>query len=259
MAFLHSPNTKGIVEYITSHFAVAFPLLPLPKDFRALCPSFEPAVAKEAAKYYELPELPQVIFYVMLLNKAERLGVVQGRALRSLESALVELHWSTFESWVWLYSDQIFKARFCPMAGSRRVRELVNEERARRRSGILYRESDQYTCFPLLLCRSLLFTTLGRWPITRSSRPPHPLPEDFHALCPRFSLSKAEGAATDFELREIVQATLYTILLNEAVELGVVHDFSAEGLKSALVGLRWLTFESLVEIKLQVLSDKLKR
>ena len=57
-------------------------------------------MAEEVAEYYELPELPQVIFYTMLLNKVERLGVLQGRALRSLELALVMLHWSTFESWV---------------------------------------------------------------------------------------------------------------------------------------------------------------
>ena len=48
-------------------------------------------MAKQAAKYYRLPELPQVIFYAMLLNEAERLGVLQGHALRSLESALTEL------------------------------------------------------------------------------------------------------------------------------------------------------------------------
>jgi len=38
---------------------VTFPPLPLPKDFQTLCPSFELAVAEEAAKYYELPELPR--------------------------------------------------------------------------------------------------------------------------------------------------------------------------------------------------------
>ena len=48
----------------------------------------------------------------MLLNEAERLGVLHGQALRSLESALAKLHWSTFESWVQLYDDRIFEARF---------------------------------------------------------------------------------------------------------------------------------------------------
>ncbi|KAJ8427425.1 hypothetical protein Cgig2_019037 [Carnegiea gigantea] len=76
-----------------------------------------------------------------------------------------------------------------------------------------------------------------------TSRPPRPSPEDFHALCPRFSLSEAEGAAVDFELLEIVQMTFYDMLLIEAVELGVAHNFTAESMKSSLVGLRWSTFE----------------
>ena len=76
-------------------------------------------MAEDAAKYYELPELPQVIFYTILLNEAKRLGVLQGWALRSLESALIELRWSIFESWFWLYGDQIFEARFRPKVGSR--------------------------------------------------------------------------------------------------------------------------------------------
>ncbi|KAJ8438961.1 hypothetical protein Cgig2_018872 [Carnegiea gigantea] len=52
MAFPHSLDTKTIAEYVTRHFAwyrngVAFPRSPLPKDFQALCLSFELAVAKE--------------------------------------------------------------------------------------------------------------------------------------------------------------------------------------------------------------------
>ena len=99
-----------MAEYVVRHFAwdrrgIAFPLSPLPKDFQALYLSYELAVAKEAVEDYVLPELPRAIFYVMLLNEAKRLGVLHGRALRALESALTELRWSTFESWVWLYSD----------------------------------------------------------------------------------------------------------------------------------------------------------
>ena len=74
-------------------------------------------------------------------------------------------------------------------------------------------------------------------------RLPHPLPEDFHVLCLCFSLAQAEGAAAEFELPEIVQVTFYAMLLNEAFELGVAHDYMAESMKSSLVGLRWSTFE----------------
>jgi len=48
----------------------------------------------------------------MLLNEAERLGVLYGRTLRIMESAITKLRWSTFESWVWLNGDRIFVARF---------------------------------------------------------------------------------------------------------------------------------------------------
>ena len=62
--------------YVVRHFEwdqrrVAFPSSPLPKDFQALCPSYELAVAEETAEHFELLERPQVIFYAMLLNYAE--------------------------------------------------------------------------------------------------------------------------------------------------------------------------------------------
>jgi len=49
--------------------------------------------------------------------------------------------------------------------------------------------------------------------------------------------------AADFELPEIVQTTFYSMLLNEAVELGMEHDFKVESMKSSLVGLGWSTLE----------------
>ncbi|KAJ8436717.1 hypothetical protein Cgig2_027388 [Carnegiea gigantea] len=64
----------------------------------ALCLSYELAVVKEAAQCFQLPELPHTIFCAMLLNEVERLAVLHGRALRIMESALIELCWSTFEA-----------------------------------------------------------------------------------------------------------------------------------------------------------------
>ncbi|KAJ8426858.1 hypothetical protein Cgig2_006533 [Carnegiea gigantea] len=87
-------------------------------------------------------------------------------------------------------------------------------------------------------CEGVLFLVLEESLMSASS-----LPEDFHTLCPRFSLPEAEGAAADFELPEMVQATFYAMLLNEVVELGVIRGFMVEGLKLALVGLRWSSFE----------------
>ena len=68
-----------------------FPPSPLPKDFRTLCLNFDLVVAEQAGEHYELPELPQAIFNAMLLNEAEKLGVLHGPRLRSLEVALIEL------------------------------------------------------------------------------------------------------------------------------------------------------------------------
>ena len=59
-----------------------------------------------------------MIFYAMLLKEAKRLGVLHGQRLRSLEAALTELHWSAFESWLWLFGGRIYDARFRPKGGS---------------------------------------------------------------------------------------------------------------------------------------------
>ncbi|KAJ8444094.1 hypothetical protein Cgig2_025095 [Carnegiea gigantea] len=179
-----SLSTKEMAEYVVRHFVwdqrgAAFPPLPLPKDFQALCSSYKLAVAEEAVEDYEFPELPQEIFYAMLLNKAERLGVLHGS----------------------VPDEGGTKGNF--------------RSRPTRRG-------------------------LGGGPHVRLT----PLPEDYHVLCPHFSLPEAEGAATDFELPEMMQATFYAMLLNEAVELGVVHGFMVEGLRLALVGLRWSSFEA---------------
>ncbi|KAJ8431150.1 hypothetical protein Cgig2_026747 [Carnegiea gigantea] len=86
MAFLRSLSTKEMPEHVVRHFewdhrGIAFPLSPLLKDFQALCPS------------------------------REAWGLTW-RALRTLELALTELCWSTFESLVWLYGDRIFEVQF---------------------------------------------------------------------------------------------------------------------------------------------------
>ncbi|KAJ8438935.1 hypothetical protein Cgig2_012830 [Carnegiea gigantea] len=288
MAFLRSLSTKEMAKYVVRHFAwdrcgAAFPQSPLPKDFQALCPGYELAVAEEAAEDYELPELPQAIFYTMLLNEAERLGVLNRRALRMLELALTEFHWSTFESWVWLYGDQIFEVRFRTKAAPEESSgaglqeegsEVEPEGEGSANEGAAYPFDDdkqgnttgdegrQRTIgtpiFPFIIAFPPLYNTremadyvresfIWRW--RGATRPPHPLPEDYHILCPRFSLPEAEGAATDFDFPEMVQATFYAMLLNFEV-----HGFMAEGLRSALVGLRWSNFEvwmSRVDYKLR--------
>ncbi|KAJ8433523.1 hypothetical protein Cgig2_006670 [Carnegiea gigantea] len=122
MAFPHFLDTKAMSEFVSCHFSwdrrgITFPQSPFPKEFQTLCPGFELAVAEQSAKHYKLLEVPQVIFYSMLLNEAKRLGVLHGKRLRSLEVTLTELHWSAFESWLWLFGDRIYEARFHPKGG----------------------------------------------------------------------------------------------------------------------------------------------
>ncbi|KAJ8441773.1 hypothetical protein Cgig2_009019 [Carnegiea gigantea] len=216
----------------------------------------------------------------MLLNEAERLGVLQRWALQSFESALIELRWSTFESWVWLYGDRIFEAQFCPKESVDRKRSQKWSRRMRaqplkRRPPLRMRDRS----VPLFSLAIMAFPPIYNmremvnyvresfiWCWRSASRPPCPLPEDFHALCSCFSLSEVEGTAIDFELPEIVQAKFYAMLLNEAVELVVAHDFTAESMKSSLIRLRWSTFEVWVGcvghvlrvMQLQQLADEME-
>jgi len=59
---------------------------------------------------------------------------------------------------------------------------------------------------------------------------------------PHFTLSNAERAALDFEVPEMIQATFYAILLNDAAELGIVSGPTAVDLKLTLEALRWACF-----------------
>ncbi|KAJ8426259.1 hypothetical protein Cgig2_030553 [Carnegiea gigantea] len=105
MAFPRSLSTKEMAEHVAYHFEWGWCGV-------AFHPSYELVMVEEAARCFELPKLPQVIFYAILFNEAERLGVLYGRTLCVIESALIELRWSTFESLVWLNGDRIFEARF---------------------------------------------------------------------------------------------------------------------------------------------------
>ncbi|KAJ8453133.1 LOW QUALITY PROTEIN: hypothetical protein Cgig2_008017 [Carnegiea gigantea] len=272
MTFSCSLSTKEMAEYIVRHFkwdryGVAFPSSPLSKDFQTFCPNYELAMAEEAAEHFKLPELPHVIFYAILLNDAETLGVLHGRVLRTLESAPIELHWSTFESWSG--SEQ--------RLNQRKVQGPVNRKRTRRwsrrvrawplrgrpplltmtsrgRSGIPGEETRQRTfgmpLFPFIMAFPSLYDIkeMADYAIlhlalkeSHSSALSHSrrLPRHMPTL-----LITSERAAADFELPEMVQATFYAMLLNEAVKLGVVRRFIVKGLKTSLVGLRWSCFEA---------------
>ncbi|KAJ8427243.1 hypothetical protein Cgig2_016935 [Carnegiea gigantea] len=59
-------------------------------------------------------------------------------------------------------------------------------------------------------------------------------PKDYQQLCPSFTLPIAEEAACNFDILEIIQATFYTKVINDVVELSVVSMDIAGALKSTL-------------------------
>ncbi|KAJ8427499.1 hypothetical protein Cgig2_028170 [Carnegiea gigantea] len=228
MAFPHSLSTGEMAEYVTYHFEwdrrrVAFLPSPLLKDFSALCPSYELAVAKEAARHFELPELPQVIFYAMLLNEVERLGVLHRRTLR-------------------LNRDRIFEARFWAKVEQKEESSRAGQEEegseAEREEESLATEGAASPSDDNKLERGQERERRQRESLCwrRATRPPRPLLNNYQDLCPCFSLPGAERAALDFELPEMVQAMFYIILLNDAIELGIVSGFLTDDLKSTLEG-----------------------
>ncbi|KAJ8428867.1 hypothetical protein Cgig2_010809 [Carnegiea gigantea] len=206
---------------------------------QALCPSYELAVAEEAAEHFVLPELPQVWLYgnrileARFRTKAE-LEESSGAGQQE-EDSDVELEGE----------GSATEGAASPFDDDKQGSGITGEERRQRTLGM--------PISPFILAFPPLYDTremtdyvresfIWRW--ERATRLPHPLSKDCHILCPHFSLSKAKGAATDFELPEMVQATFYAMLVNVAVELGVVGGFMAEGLKSPFVGLRWSSFEA---------------
>ncbi|KAJ8444830.1 hypothetical protein Cgig2_008887 [Carnegiea gigantea] len=94
-----------------------------------------------------------------------------------------------------------------------------------------------------------------RWHMRRALHPLCPLLEDYRDLCPNFTLPDAEEAAHPFNMPEIVQATFYVMLLNDAVELYLVSRDMAGGLKSTLEGLQYTTFESWLSVSKRALLE----
>ena len=66
-----------------------FPSLPFPEDYQHLCPYFHLVAAEEATRDFLRVEIPQVIFYTMVLNNAMELGMLSEGMLEILEFALV--------------------------------------------------------------------------------------------------------------------------------------------------------------------------
>ncbi|KAJ8450717.1 LOW QUALITY PROTEIN: hypothetical protein Cgig2_021189 [Carnegiea gigantea] len=235
---------------------VAFPPSPLPKDFQSLCPDFDLATAEQAAAYYELRELSEAIFYVILPNEAKKLGVLHGPRLRSLEVALTELRWGAFESWIWLFGDRVYEGRFRPSSSGEGARTDRQGEASSGGASLLspftrgaFRGPVVIMAFPPTHSTREMANYVREvftWRRRSTSRPPRPLPGDFKVLCPHFSLAEAEAAVVESGLPEI--ATFYAMLLNDMLELGAVHEYTAKKMRSVLVDLGWSAFEAWMRI-----------
>ena len=87
------------------------------------------------------------------------------------------------------------------------------------------------------------------WRLRGYVRPPQPLSKDYRSLCPNFNLEVAEVSTQDFHTTELMQATFYATVLNDALAQGVACVYMADTLVPVLEWLNWGTFESWLESK----------
>ncbi|KAJ8441393.1 hypothetical protein Cgig2_009101 [Carnegiea gigantea] len=189
-----SLTTDEMTLYVVGNFEwyrreVAFPPRPLPSNYEELCPGFALAKAEEYAWYYEVP--------------ARRPTWVndQGNGVSPLRVAVEHL----------LNIGQ--DLRGLPIGSTQRLG----------RGGELGRES-WFTilimAFPLFRDTKEMADHVGetfKWHLRRASHPPRSLSEDYQDLCPSFALPNVEEAARNFNIPEMVYATFYAMLVNDAV------------------------------------------
>ena len=94
-----------------------------------------------------------------------------------------------------------------------------------------------------------------KWHLRRASHPPRPLPKECWDLCPSFTLADVEEEAHDLNILEIVEATFYAMVLNDAMELSVVSRDMDGGLKLTSKGLRWTAFKSWLSVSKRALLE----
>ncbi|KAJ8438780.1 hypothetical protein Cgig2_009898 [Carnegiea gigantea] len=156
------------------------------------------------------------------------MGVLHGRMLREMESALTELRWSTFESWVWLYGNRIFEARFWakaePKEDSSRARQQEEDSEAEQRD-----ESSATEGWPPLLMM-----------ISRS--------QNFRLKEPRSEFADAT------HISKMVQINFYAMVINDAAELRLVNRETRGSLMLDLQELRW----DIIEAWLLSIGERLK-
>ncbi|KAJ8423769.1 hypothetical protein Cgig2_023009 [Carnegiea gigantea] len=198
MAFPRSLKIDEMVHYVVENFewyhrGFSFPPLPLPYDYEDLCPNFN-----LPARDFELPKIPQVVFLAMLFNDTVKLGILRGLMIGIMELTLKELRWSTLQEWVGERESE------CDREGESHFR-------------------------PYTMVADYVRATFI-WHLREISRPPRPLPENYHSLCPCFDLDTTEESARDFRMSKMTRAASYGMVLNDAVELGVASRDAVDAL-----------------------------
>ena len=71
---------------------------------------------------------------------------------------------------------------------------------------------------------------------------PRPLSDDYWLICPLLSKIKPKDVVQDCHNLELVQATFYVMVVNGALELGVLANIIACIIKDVLLDLYWCPF-----------------
>lgn len=74
---------------------------------------------------------------------------------------------------------------------------------------------------------------------------PRPLPADYYLICSDYVKKDVEEVIQDVKIPEIVQATFYTIAVNDAIELCVLPRNVAKALRDALKDLSCVLVQGL--------------
>ncbi|KAJ8425510.1 hypothetical protein Cgig2_024221 [Carnegiea gigantea] len=227
-------------------------------------------MAKEYAQDYNLLEIPQMMFLVMLLNDAVKLGVLRGWMIVIMESALKELWWGTFQAWVDCNRSNILQAH-CPGIDSDQEddSESSNASCPASDGDKCSRERNSALLFIMAFppCRDTEemadhIKETFKWHLRRALRSPRLLPKDYQDLCPSFTLltRRRQHATSTFLKSSRPLSTFYAMVINDAMELSVVSKDIVGALKLTLKGLRWNYFESWLSVnKHALLGAQLRR
>jgi len=83
-----------------------------------------------------------------------------------------------------------------------------------------------------------------KWHLRGVARPPQLLLEKYRDLCLYFNLAVAEEATQDFCIPNMIHVVFYAMVINIALELGVLSKDLVEHLTSSLEGLCWYMCEA---------------